>query len=38
LLQFEGYEVITAKDGQEGLDLIVKEKPDLILCDIAMPI
>jgi CheY-like chemotaxis protein/anti-sigma regulatory factor (Ser/Thr protein kinase) len=37
LLQFEGYEVITAKDGQEGLDIIVKEKPDLILCDIAMP-
>lgn len=37
LLQFEGYEVITAKDGQEGLDIITREKPDLILCDIAMP-
>lgn len=37
LLQFEGYEVITAKDGQEGLDIISKERPDLILCDIAMP-
>ncbi|MEN6510599.1 MAG: response regulator [Chloroherpetonaceae bacterium] len=37
LLQFEGYEVITAKDGQEGLDLLALEKPDLILCDIAMP-
>ena len=37
LLQFEGYEVITAKDGQEGLDIVAQQRPDLILCDIAMP-
>lgn len=33
----EGFFVITAKDGQEGLDLAAKEKPDLILLDILMP-
>lgn len=32
-----GYEVITAGDGQEGLDKIKKEKPDLIVLDVVMP-
>ena len=32
-----GFEVFTAYDGQEGLDAIQKENPDLILLDIAMP-
>jgi len=38
ILTFEGLNVITANDGQEGIDLAIKEKPDLILCDIMMPI
>lgn len=36
-LSKEGYQVILAKDGEEGLKLIKKEKPDLILLDIIMP-
>lgn len=33
----ENFRVITARDGQEGLDAIAKEKPDAILLDIIMP-
>lgn len=33
-----GFNVLTAENGQAGFDLIVKEKPDLILSDISMPI
>ena len=33
----EGYEVITAADGEQALTTAVKEKPDLILLDIIMP-
>jgi two-component system, OmpR family, alkaline phosphatase synthesis response regulator PhoP len=33
----EGYEVITAKDGNEALDLARKNHPDLIILDIMMP-
>jgi len=36
LLQ-EGYQVDIAKDGEEGLEKIREEKPDLILLDIVMP-
>ena len=31
------YQVITAHDGEEGLEKARKEKPDLILLDIIMP-
>lgn len=31
------YDIVVAKDGQEGIDLIKKEKPDLALIDIMMP-
>jgi signal transduction histidine kinase/DNA-binding response OmpR family regulator/ligand-binding sensor domain-containing protein len=31
------YNVIQAKDGQEGLDLAIKSNPDIILTDIYMP-
>jgi DNA-binding response OmpR family regulator len=37
-LQKWGYEVITANNGQEGLDKISAEKPDLILLDASMPV
>jgi len=33
----EDYEMIEAKDGKAGLDLALKEHPDLILLDILMP-
>ena len=33
----KGYETITAKDGLEGLDLALKEKPSLIFTGIIMP-
>lgn len=32
-----GVELFTASDGQEGLNLIRKEKPDLVFLDIMMP-
>ncbi len=37
LLQRAGYAVITAKNGQEALQAIRRDKPDLILLDIMMP-
>ena len=33
----EGWRVITAADGQEGLDRALSEKPDVILLDIMLP-
>jgi len=38
ILQKSGYEVIEARDGAEGVELAVKEKPDLILMDIQLPV
>jgi len=36
-LSQEGYEVRVAKDGQEGIDKMKEQKPDLVLMDIIMP-
>lgn len=36
-LQNEGYKVISALDGEAGLELTKKMKPDLILLDLIMP-
>ena len=36
-LKKEGFEVLEAQNGQEGLDLAVTQKPDLVLLDIIMP-
>src|SRR5204863_1755606 len=35
--RFEGYEVLTAKNGHEGLRLALKQKPDIVLLDIMLP-
>ena len=37
LLGREGYTVSTAQDGDEALNLVAKEQPDLILLDVMMP-
>ena len=36
-VQMEGYEVVTARDGLEAWEMIVKESPDVILLDLVMP-
>ncbi len=36
-LEANNYEVITAFDGQEGLDKARHEKPDLIILDLMLP-
>ena len=36
-LLVEGYEVLVAGNGEEGVEVAVKSMPDLIICDIAMP-
>ncbi len=33
----EGVELLTAEDGEEGLELATEEKPDLMFLDIMMP-
>ncbi len=35
--EFEGYEVITASDGVEGLQKALDESPDLVVLDVMMP-
>ncbi len=37
ILELANYNVMTAGDGKEGLDIAKKNKLDLILCDITMP-
>ena len=34
----KGYEVVCAVDGQQGLDLARRERPDLILMDMSLPV
>ncbi len=37
-LKKNGFAVLVASNGQDGLDLALREKPDLILLDILMPV
>ena len=37
LLQEAGYRTVVARDGQEALDALAREVPDLILLDVMMP-
>ena len=36
-LEIEGFGVVTARDGEEGVKAALKELPDLILLDVLMP-
>ncbi|MBK9992057.1 MAG: response regulator transcription factor [Verrucomicrobia bacterium] len=36
-LRAEGYRVLEASDGAQGLDMITKEKPELVVLDVMMP-
>ena len=37
ILELSDYKVITAENGKKGVELALKEIPDLIVCDIMMP-
>ena len=37
LMKREGYTVLVARDGQEALDMIARDRPDLVLLDVMMP-
>lgn len=37
MLELAGYKVVSASNGKLGVDLVRKELPDLIICDIMMP-
>ena len=36
-LEKQGYNIVTAYDGKEGLEKIKAEKPDLVVLDVMMP-
>ncbi|GBF82025.1 response regulator transcription factor [Aphanothece sacrum] len=36
-LEFQGYEVTTAENGREALEILEKQIPDMIICDVMMP-
>lgn len=38
ILELAGYKVLTAENGKVGLELAMAQKPDLIICDIMMPV
>ncbi len=38
MLELFNYIVFTASNGEEGLDIALQQTPDLILCDIQMPV
>lgn len=38
ILELSGYRVITANNGKAGVELALVDRPDLIICDIMMPV
>jgi DNA-binding response OmpR family regulator len=36
-LMAEGYDIVSARDGEEALTVAMKERPDLIISDVMMP-
>lgn len=37
ILDLAGYKIFTAANGKEGVEIALKEKPSVIICDIMMP-
>ena len=37
ILELEGYEVFQAKDRSTGIDLLKKQQPEVVLCDVFLP-
>jgi CRP-like cAMP-binding protein/CheY-like chemotaxis protein len=37
ILELAGFKTFTAENGKQGVDIAIKEKPSLIVCDIMMP-
>ncbi|MET6989934.1 response regulator [Sediminicola arcticus] len=38
LLELEGFHVITSANGKDGFEKVIRYVPDLIVCDILMPV
>ena len=38
ILELANYKVVTAPDGKKGIEQAVSQKPDIIVCDIMMPV
>jgi len=38
IMELANYKVLTAPDGKQGIEMAVKHKPDVIVCDIMMPV
>jgi twitching motility two-component system response regulator PilH len=38
ILEKQGYGIVVAKDGQEGVEIATKVHPDLIIMDVVMPV
>jgi DNA-binding response OmpR family regulator len=37
-LEMEGFQVLTASNGREALEAVARERPDLVLLDVMMPV
>lgn len=37
-LEMNGYDIVTANNGKEGLEKAAKEKPNIVLLDVIMPV
>lgn len=38
ILEMANYKILTAPDGEAGVQLALEHHPDLIICDITMPV
>jgi DNA-binding response OmpR family regulator len=36
-LELEGYDVVSAPDGEQALQAVITEEPDVVVCDVMMP-